>query len=129
MAPGVAKTFIKELYKVLSIRYPECSLDGELAFKSFLTNEGIKEELKKWRKQDKNGLILNRLDDIKDLLRNKYWKALNEQEVESLITLTMKYTDDATHQAMEALVHNLNSMHSRAGRTPTCPNCGKPQVL
>lgn len=36
----------------------------------------------------------------------------NEKEVE---TLAWKRTDEETFQAMEALVHNLNSMHSRAG--------------
>lgn len=30
--------------------------------------------------------------------------------------LALKETDRATYQAMEALVHNLNTMHSRAGR-------------
>ncbi|RYD05447.1 hypothetical protein N752_08875 [Desulforamulus aquiferis] len=29
-------------------------------------------------------------------------------------------TDDETYQAMEALIYNLNSMHSR--RVPRCPS-------
>lgn len=115
MAPGVAKTFIKELYKIMCIRYPECSdKDGE--GKTYLTNEGIKERLKVIRKNDKNGLILNHLNEVSDLIRTSYCKTLNDMEIESCINLALKYTDDDTHQAMEAVVHNLNSMHSRAGR-------------
>ena len=34
-----------------------------------------------------------------------------------------KETDRATYQAMEALIHNLNTMHSRAGaQTPSPPS-------
>ena len=31
------------------------------------------------------------------------------------IRIAMKETDQATYQAMEAFIHNLNTMHSRAG--------------
>ena len=35
------------------------------------------------------------------------------------LNMRLKETDRATYQAMEALVHNLNTMHSRAGaQTP-----------
>lgn len=110
MAPGVAKTFIKELYKIMCIRYPECcgeKPDGEMS------NEDIKEHLKQYQK--KHRLILSDLDYIKKLIKNNYSKTLTDSEIKSLFDLTLKYTEDATHQAMEAVVHNLNSMHSRAG--------------
>lgn len=39
--------------------------------------------------------------------------------IERVTALTVKETERRTYQAMEALVHNLNSMHSRAGaQTP-----------
>ncbi|MBE6033957.1 MAG: anaerobic ribonucleoside triphosphate reductase [Clostridiales bacterium] len=44
---------------------------------------------------------------------------INEEEVEKLQERAKKYADQeikrATYQAMEAFVHNLNTMHSRAG--------------
>ena len=118
MAPGVAKTFIKELYKVMSIRYPEChGENGDFKKGDHFTNEGIQNELKKMRKLDKNGLIMHHIDSIVDLIKDKYCKTLTYNEIESCIEMARGYTEDATHQAMEAVVHNLNSMHSRAGRT------------
>ena len=113
MAPGVAKTFIKELHRVLKIRYPECNGTKD---DGYLGNDDVKDKLKQMRAEDKNGLILNHLDEIIDILRTKYSKTLNDDEIKFLIGTALEFTKDATHQAMEAVVHNLNSMHSRAGR-------------
>lgn len=109
MAPGVAKTFIKELYRVMCIRYPQCS--GLKA--NDMSNEDIRDTLKEYRK--KHRLILDRLDFVKGLIADKYCLSLREPDIDQLIDMALKATDDATHQAMEAVVHNLNSMHSRAG--------------
>ena len=123
MAPGVAKTFIKELYKVMCIKYPQCS--GPKA--NDMSNEDIRDTLKEYRK--KHRLILDRLDFVKGLIADKYCLSLREPDIDQLIDMALKATDDATHQAMEAVVHNLNSMHSRAGKVTACPNCGKPWVM
>ena len=44
---------------------------------------------------------------------------MNEKRVDKILKFVLKHTvketDRATYQAMEALVHNLNTMHSRAG--------------
>ena len=34
---------------------------------------------------------------------------------DAALKMAMDETKDATYQAMEALIHNLNTMHSRAG--------------
>ena len=51
-------------------------------------------------------------------------KIVGEDAVERLQKFAVKYsekeTDRATYQAMEALVHNLNTMHSRAGAQEMC---------
>lgn len=111
MAPGVAKSFVKELHKVMSIRYPECN--GELSRvdknNGLLNNEGIKHELKKIRAEHR--LILDKVDEIKQLIATRYCKHLEEEDIEYLIDAAIELTDDDTHQAMEAVVHNLNSMH------------------
>lgn len=41
--------------------------------------------------------------------------AIIKRAQEFTLRRTVKETDRATYQAMEALVHNLNTMHSRAG--------------
>lgn len=109
MAPGVAKTFIKELYRVMCIKYPQCSGKKD----SNMSNEDIRDELKKYR--NKHRLILDNMDFVKNLIRDKYCKTLDGSEIDLMIRMATEATDDATHQAMEAVVHNLNSMHSRAG--------------
>ncbi|MBR5521136.1 MAG: anaerobic ribonucleoside triphosphate reductase [Oscillospiraceae bacterium] len=46
-------------------------------------------------------------------------KALSEKAQAFAVKKAEKETDKATYQAMEALIHNLNTMHSRAGaQTP-----------
>lgn len=113
MAPGVAKTFIKELYKILDIKYPENSLDEDKDANGKLTNLGVKQRLKDYREEHR--LIMNNTDFIRSVLMYEYMGNLNDDDVDKIIDKAVKLSDDATHQAMEAVIHNLNSMHSRAG--------------
>lgn len=111
MAPGVAKSFIKELKKVIDIKYPQCNYGKEMETDDggYLTNEGIYQELKRYR--DKNRLIMNEegYEFIRGLFRDRYCKHIDD--VNDIIKMASNLTDDATHQAMEAVIHNLNSMH------------------
>lgn len=93
----------------MCIKYPQCSgkKDGNMS------NEDIRDELRKYR--NKHRLILDNMDFVKNLIRDKYCKTLDSSEIDLMIRMATEATDDATHQAMEAVVHNLNSMHSRAG--------------
>lgn len=114
MAPGVAKSFCKEFRKVLDIRYPEC--DGaDVSGDYHLNNEGIYNELKTYRKEHR--LIMNPegYEFIRNLMLDRYCKDLTEKDVQLIIKQVEKLVDEAVHQAMEAVIHNLNSMHSRAG--------------
>lgn len=40
----------------------------------------------------------------------------SKEEIEIVLKKALKKTEHETYQSMEALVHNLNSMHSRAGQ-------------
>lgn len=114
MAPGVAKSFVKEFKKVLDIKYPECNYgESRVNEQEHLTNEGVYQALKKYRKNHR--LIMNEkgYSFVKHLMLNKYSKALDLHEVESLIKMTETLVEDDVHQAMEAVIHNLNSMHVR----------------
>jgi len=97
MAPGVAKTFIKQLVKVVEIKYPEADV------------KTLKKRLESFRAQ--NGSIMGKegLAYVEELLKGMGIKD------DRVVIQTIEYTDKETHQAMEAFIHNLNSMHSRAG--------------
>lgn len=112
MAPGVAKSFVKQLHSVMKIRYPECEAASPDE-PDKLNNDEIYEGLKKMR--NRHRLILDKLDKVKGFIRDRYCKKLSDSEIEYLILTAMRLTEEDTHQAMEAVVHNLNSMHSRAG--------------
>lgn len=113
MAPGVAKTFIK-LYKHNILKACELLCEKENILEKVqevLTN--IKEKTGEvptlagneiYRRLEADAL-LNIIDDemiVKKIQKFAQEKATNE-------------TDRSTFQAMEAFVHNLNTMHSRAG--------------
>lgn len=129
MAPGVAKSFVKNIFKILDIRYPECS-DDELSDadkNGKLSNEDIKRVLKRYRKKHRTIMNADGYSFVRDKLKNEYYKQLTDADIDRIINKAKEITDDETHQAMEAVVHNLNSMHSRAGEH-TRPNIAKAMV-
>lgn len=117
LAPGVAKTYKKRyaanLYKALELLAPDAAL----------TREDVKKLLADI--EEDSGLcpqLATNLDYLqaetaaleplagRDAAKRAQTFALRESE---------KETERATYQAMEALIHNLNTMHSRAGaQTP-----------
>ena len=100
MAPGVLKTFKKEFKQVL---YNMIDFEGFLGFVDF----------------DKIVDIINKLDSIEfelDLFNDYTAKSDRLKEIfEECYKNALAKTDRATYQAMEAFIHNLNTMHSRAG--------------
>ena len=112
MAIGVAKTYSKLYTKNLAkaAEILEDKPDLEEKFKE------IKQKI-----ADETG-VKPRLEASEEYCRLEapYLAAIvGEDAVERLQKFAVKYsekeTDRATYQAMEALVHNLNTMHSRAG--------------
>lgn len=112
MADGVRKTF-KRLYytnigKIIDIKYDKEN-----------TVDKVKEYGKKI--EEEQGLVPCMAND------NEYMKAekaelskfISEADIEKIQDLAFKYATKevkrATYQAMEAFIHNLNTMHSRAG--------------
>jgi len=104
LAPGVAKSFIKQLRKIVQIKHT--SLD----------DADLYSKLKEYRAN--NRLIMNDkgYEFIHSLLEDK----LTEDEINDLIELATKFTEEETHQAMEAFIHNMNTLHSRAGQSAIC---------
>ena len=100
MAPGVLKTFKKEFKQ---------------AIYNYLDFEGFKELINFNKVTD----IVDKLDTIEvdlSVFDEFMSKSTRLKEIfESAYDNAMKRTDRATYQAMEAFIHNLNTMHSRAG--------------
>ena len=111
MAPGVAKTYAK-LYRRNLIKACELLCDMEDA-EDFVNK--FSQELKE------QGLIPSLENDGEyisaEILKLKEY--IPEDKISAVQKFAKKYaskeTDRTTYQAMEALVHNLNTMHSRAG--------------
>ena len=100
LAPGVLKTFKKQFKQGISdfLEYSE--------FGNFINMERIAKDIDKLKTIE---VDLSEFDhyakdseEVKRLFKLAYDKALQK-------------TDRITYQAMEAFIHNLNTMHSRAG--------------
>ena len=100
MAPGVLKTFKKQFKQTV---YDFLELTD---FIKFIAINGITREIDKLTSIEFDISIFDAYcresENIKRMFRLSYEKALEK-------------TNRITYQAMEAFIHNLNTMHSRAG--------------
>lgn len=110
LAEGVAKTYKRSFINNFASAYELLKGAIDVAeiknrFANVETNFGLKPALKK-----DIAFISALRDEFKELTDDEFMKmsAFAEEHAE-------KETDEETFQAMEALVHNLNTMHSRAG--------------
>lgn len=118
MAPGVAKTFRKQYYKALGY-YFNATLDMSVDDAKLLCKEIEKSLPVK--------ITMGTVDEFGKALVDylpKHQQENNYQEItEQAVKMAHKFatntalseTDAATYQAMEAFIHNLNTMNSRAG--------------
>lgn len=117
MAPGVAKTFIK-LYRLNLIKALELLVDDQSAVEKVV--QAIDNINKKEGQYPTLGgnEVYTRLEFavLKDVLKDE---VLAKKIQNFASKKAVAETDRNTYQAMEAFVHNLNTMHSRAGaQTP-----------
>ncbi|MEG0825888.1 MAG: anaerobic ribonucleoside triphosphate reductase [Bacilli bacterium] len=100
LAPGVLKTFKKQFKQTL---FDLLDYSGFLNFINF--DKFIKE--------------IDKIETIEASLDSLYVLCKNSTEVKKAVTISydkaLKKANRITYQAMEAFVHNLNTMHSRAG--------------
>ncbi|MBQ3420700.1 MAG: anaerobic ribonucleoside triphosphate reductase [Romboutsia sp.] len=115
LAPGVKKTF-RKLYR-------------DNLYRALLLNELIKEDQKdeitkildKLEIESKSECKLNLSESFKEceinILKNEFnLESSKAEKIHNFVyNETVKETNNRTYQAMEALIHNLNTMHSRAG--------------
>ena len=100
LAPGVLKTFKKQFKQAINdyLEYSE--------FNYFINMDKIAKDIDKLKSIDVNLEAFENYTkgskEVKRLFEISYEKAIQK-------------TDRITYQAMEAFIHNLNTMHSRAG--------------
>lgn len=107
LAPYVAISYSKHLCKVICI--------------CLRNDEADVSEIKEYCKElyDKYDTCLS--DEVQALIKAKVLKKYDTDEldvtknVDYIMSEAIKLTERETYQAMEALIHNLNSMQSRAG--------------
>ena len=106
MAPGVAKSYIKHFYhnlaKAISLLV---NMDGEkiaTTIKNKLVLKPTLDNNEEFNTAIKTELLNNNIKNIDKIIEFSNKTAYQE-------------TDKETYQAMEAFIHNLNTMHSRAG--------------
>ena len=109
LAPGVVKTFNKELFKSI-VNLSEILSETEKG----LTKEFYIVDTIDLNKIDEDLLIDNLFSDLTELTKEECYKIIKQS-----LKVALKETDKSTFQTMEGFIHNLNTMHSRAGaQTP-----------
>ncbi|TCL42599.1 anaerobic ribonucleoside triphosphate reductase [Harryflintia acetispora] len=112
MAKGVAKTYRKQYIQNLG-KALEILVDCEEPHKK------AKELIRAIEEESGKSPLLENGNGFGKLLLAKLAELCDERMAGKVLRFTEKEakaeTEDATYQAMEALVHNLNTMHSRAG--------------
>ena len=100
MAPGVVKSFRKNFKNTLN------DFLDLMGYNTFLNMKAIYKEIDK----------IKEVNFDMEILR-KYFKDSNEVEkvFRKAFIKAVEKTDKDTYQAMESFIHNLNTMHSRAG--------------
>lgn len=111
LAPGVEKTFKKTYYQNMKKAVELMKgLDVNVLedLKAIENNKGVYPKIQ---------MPQEYLDEQQELLRNKY--QLSEDDIKKIEKFsydeTYRETDRKTYQSMEGFIHNLNTMHSRAG--------------
>lgn len=100
MAPGVLKTFKKQYKQAIS------ELLDFAGFENFINMDKIAKDIDKLSSIEFDKGLLDGYAKDSDVLLKVFHKAYD---------IAYMKTDRRTYQAMEAFVHNLNTMHSRAG--------------
>ncbi len=116
MAPGVAKTYVKEYRRALG-----AGLDLLLGHRA--ADDEAKAIIRQIRAETGATPTLRPNAAFNDILRERLLEMTDEATAQRIMTYAQdrgyRETERRTYQAMESFIHNLNTMHSRAGaQTP-----------
>lgn len=112
LAPGVKKTYVKRYRdNVARLLLALCELENAEEIAKKLVEDG----------REKLGLLpeMTKNEKLESFYVKELSKLCKTQDMKHLLSLARRFADKevkkATYQAMEALIHNLNTMNSRAG--------------
>ncbi|MBE6542632.1 MAG: anaerobic ribonucleoside triphosphate reductase [Ruminococcaceae bacterium] len=113
MAPGVKKTFKRHFKRnVAKVLDMAANLPADYDFDG--ESEKILAEIEK-----EVEVSLGNIENTEACLKSIFTGYFNAEDAAKEAKVVIKYTkreiERSTYQAMEALIHNLNTMHSRAG--------------
>lgn len=97
LCPYVVKSFYKKLKECIEISEGISITDNKL--KNYLEE-----------KFNETGSVLDNLFDLKNFLRS-----LLKEKTDFIVNKAVDLLDNEVHQGMQAFIHNLNTMQSRAG--------------
>ena len=107
MACGVAKSYRKWYYT---------NLEKAIALLSDIDAQKIMTPIKKMKYSPTMDMMIDFEQELEGILQqNGVPSNVSQKIIEFATKEAYKETDKETYQAMEALIHNLNTMHSRAG--------------
>lgn len=104
MAEGVKKSYYKCVVEALT---------DLLEFQYNIDSDHVKVDLEPAREDIRLKNV--QWESVNRILKEKYQVELTEDDCRKVILISEKSIERKTFQAMEALIHNLNTMHSRAG--------------
>ena len=123
MAPGIYKTFRKVWKK--NVRYDiQRGLLNKDDFTLHIDNNNQYNYVRLENMFDDDDDLIesvldNRIKEYRYDNFNKVGDCLSD-DIKKLIDITRDETENACYQAMEGLVHNLHTLHSRAGAQVKC---------
>ncbi len=106
LAPGISRSYIKNIDLALDMR------DATDDIRKDVKNT-LKTFLKRREQEEDSSAILDTRGQ--ELVLDTLSRHFSEREARHVMSKALARTDRDTYQAMEGLVHNLNTMHSRAG--------------
>lgn len=111
MAPGVKKSYNK-IFRNNCIKFADFLIQPEVSY-----SEKLKPLFADLIANDKQPRYLNEesIENTFKLLKEKFPEVDWDRCRKDIVKDSNKEIEDQTYQAMEALIHNLNTMHSRAG--------------
>ena len=116
LAPYVSLTYVKNIAKITDFVF-------DLSDKPF-SDDGVYEELKslliEFRENSDRNIVMNTsgintLRNIVTSFISRYGIEYTDKQINKIFKHAYKKTYNETYQSMEAFIHNLNTMHSRAG--------------
>lgn len=109
LAEGVKKSFVKFFaYNLVKI--------ADYKFEKTLKKDDVKKALFSLKQPLTYPTLSKKaVEEVSDLVTRKFKLKLSSKDVERITKEAASDTEQETFQALEGLIHNLNTMHSRAG--------------